>query len=63
MVGPSEVDESQRYYTAAQIADALGEAREECLREPKTNLWKSFWDRLTEGRYTPPDPNPMKETT
>lgn len=49
-------------YGAQEIADALYEAREECHREPKTDLWKSFWDRLTEGQHIPPDPREEDKT-
>jgi hypothetical protein len=38
------------------IEEALKEAFLENYREPKTNIWKSFWDRLSEGHYCPPDP-------
>lgn len=54
MVGPS--DETQRYFKAEDIAEALSEARAECYREPNTNLWRSFWDRLTQGGPIPADP-------
>jgi hypothetical protein len=56
MVGPSEVDESRRLYSSGMIEEALKEAFLENYREPKTNIWKSFWDRLSEGHYCPPDP-------
>lgn len=43
-------------FSVDEIEEALGEAREECHRAPETDLWKSFWNRLTQGRYLPPDP-------
>lgn len=45
-----------RYPTHEEIADALDEAMREHDREPQTDLWKSFWDRLTEGDFIPPRP-------
>lgn len=44
------------HFHVTRIEEALSEAQEECRREPTTDLWRSFWDRLTEGRYIPPQP-------
>lgn len=43
-------------FTKGQIVEALSEARAECYREASTSLWRSFWDRLTEGGEIPEDP-------
>jgi len=40
-------------FTAEEIAVDLAEAMDEVRREPRTSLWRSFWDRLTEGGEAP----------
>lgn len=43
-------------YGTEQIRDALAEAVWEVEREPRTSLWASFWDRLTNGDPAPAMP-------
>lgn len=38
------------------IGEALDEALGEQARESRTDLWTSFWDRLTDGTYIPQRP-------
>jgi hypothetical protein len=40
-------------YTGNEIAEALDETLAECAREPATQLWRAFWDRLTLGGDIP----------
>lgn len=40
-------------FEVEEIAVALAEAMDEVRREPRTSLWRSFWDRLTEGGTAP----------
>lgn len=40
-------------FEVEEIAVDLAEAMDEVRREPRTSLWHSFWDRLTEGGTVP----------
>lgn len=44
-------------YTEADVMEALDEALLEVERERRTDLWASFWDRLTMGDWLPKRPD------
>lgn len=43
-------------FTVDEIRTALDEALHERDREPRTDVWRSFWDRLSEGEMSPDRP-------
>lgn len=43
--------------SARDVYDCLDEALAEHDRDPRTDVWRSFWDRMTDGYLIPDRPS------